>query len=298
VRRLLAVVLGCLAGFATTPAVADPPPETGGFRFPESVYWDGPTDAWFVTNFRGDHLDAKGRDPDGYLSKLDADGNVVAERWVDGLRSPKGMRRSGKLLFVADVGQLVAIDLTAPPHVVRRIDLDAIGAQLPNDVATDPATGDVYVSDLMRNAIYRVDRETLTPAVFVESPDLEAPNGLLVDGTKLMVAGYGPGLDPATFRTTSPGRILEVDLRSKKITPYRDMARTGNLDGIEKQGSGYLVTDNPAGRLLRVAADGAVSEVVTDLGSAADLGLRPDHFAAIPKLRGDSVRFRRVPPPD
>ena len=289
--------MGCLAGFAALPAAADPPDTTSGFQHPESAYWDAATDAWYVSNFGGSELDAKGRDPDGYLSKLDADGNVVAERWVEGLRSPKGMRRSGNLLYLADVGQLVVIDLTAPPHVVRRVDLDAIGAQFPNDVAADPSTGDLYVSDTLREAIYRIDRKTLTPTVLLESAALEAPNGLLVDGGKLLVASYGPGLDPNTFRTTSPGRILEVDLSSKAVTPFRDMARVGNLDGIEKQGSSYLVTDNPAGRLLRVAKDGSVSEVAKDFGSAADLGLRPDDFAAIPQLRGDTVRFLKVPPP-
>jgi DNA-binding beta-propeller fold protein YncE len=297
VRRLLAAALGCLASLAAAPAIADPPAAATGFQHPESVYWDAPTDAWYVSNFGGSQPDAKGRDPDGYLSKLDADGNVVAERWVDGLRSPKGMRRSGNLLYLADVGQLVVIDLTAPPHVTRRVDLDAIGAQLPNDVATDPSTGDLYVSDTLRDAIYRIDRRTLTPTVFLESADLEAPNGLLVDGGKLMVASYGPGLDRDTFRTTSPGRILEVDLSTRAVTPFRGMARVGNLDGIEKQGSSYLVTDNPAGRLLRVAQDGSVSEVAKDFGSAADLGLRPDDFAAIPQLRGDTVRFLKIPHP-
>lgn len=295
-RRLCIAVLGCLTGLTAAPAVADPPAAASGFQHPESVYWDASTEAWYVSNFGGEKLDPKGREPDGYLSKLDADGNVVAERWVDGLRSPKGMRRSGNLLYLADVGQLVAIDLTAPPHVVRSVDLDAIGAQFPNDVATDPSTGDLYVSDTLRNAIYRVDHKTLTPSVFLESEALEAPNGLLVDGGKLMVASYGPGLDPNTFRTTSPGRILEVDLSSKAVTPFRDMARVGSLDGIEKQGSSYLVTDNPAGRLLRVAEDGSVSEVAKDFGSAADLGLRPDDFAAVPQLRGDTVRFLKVPP--
>jgi sugar lactone lactonase YvrE len=195
----------------------------------------------------------------------------------------------------------VVIDTTSPPHIVRRIDLDAIGAQFPNDVATHPGDGDLYVSDTLRNAIYKIDRKTLTPSVFLESPALESPNGLIFDKDrgKLLVASYGPGLDPATFRTTSPGRILEVDLETKAIAPFRDMAPTGGLDGIEWYGRHLLVTDNPGGRLLEVAEDGTVSELAKDLTNPADLGVfRPANDIAIPLLRANSVRFLRLAPPN
>jgi DNA-binding beta-propeller fold protein YncE len=295
-RRRLGVIVVCVLGLAVPPAAADPPPTATGFSHPESVYWDAPTNAWYVSNFGGEQIDPQGREEDGYLTKLDADGNVVAERWVEGLRSPKGMRRRGRLLYVADPGRLVAIDLTAPPHIVGSADLDAVGAQFPNDVAVDPATGLLYVSDLFGDAIYRVDPGTLKASLFLQSPALEAPNGLLVDGGKLMVASYGPGLDKRTFKTTSPGRVLEVDLASKEVTPFKNMERVGQLDGIEKHGDGYLVTDNPGGRFLWVAGDGTVGELAKDWPSAADLGLRPDRFAAVPQLQADTVRFLRVPP--
>jgi DNA-binding beta-propeller fold protein YncE len=294
---LLAAVLVLFAGPAALPAQAHPPSSVSGFEFPESVWWDGDTGSFYVTNFGGTKLDPNGREPDGYVSQLSGEGTIRASKWITGLRSPKGMRRVGDALYVADVGQVVVIDVAAAA-IRSTIDLDAIGAQFPNDVALDEATGDVYVSDMLRNAIYRLPKGAGPPEVWLESPDLEAPNGLLVDGGLLMVASFGRDLDPATFTPKEPGRVLEIDLDSKAIAPLGTMERTGQLDGIEKLADVYLVTDNPGGRLLRVDTRGTVSEVATGIPGAADLGLRSgDRVAAVPQLMDGVVRFIDVPAP-
>lgn len=295
-RVLFAVVLVALAApTGGVPAEAHAPASVSGFEFPESAYWDGPTGSFYVSNFGGSELAPDGRDPDGYISKLSGEGRVVAAKWVTGLRSPKGIRRMGDRLFVADAGQLVVIDIDAAA-IETTIDLDAIGAKLPNDVAVDEASGDLYVTDMLRNAIYRLPSGSLTPEVFLESADLESPNGLLVDGGRLLVAAFGRDLDPATFMAETPGRVLAVDLAAKTVAPLGGMAPTGQLDGIEKLDGDYLVTDNSGGRLLRVGADGSVTEVAGDMPGAADLGLRVgDRVAAIPQLGAGAVRFLTVP---
>jgi DNA-binding beta-propeller fold protein YncE len=293
-RTALLALLFVLAATAA-PAEAHAPPSTGGFEFPESVWWDGETGSFYVTNIGGTTLDPGGREPDGYLSQLSGEGQMVAAKWVTGLRSPKGMRRVGDALYVADVGQVVVIDV-AKAAIRSTIDLDAIGAQFPNDVAVDDKTGDVYVSDMLRNAIYRLPGGSGPPEVFVESPDLESPNGLYLDGGTLLVAGFGRDLDPATFQPREPGRVVVVDLATKAIAPLGGMAPTGQLDGIEKLDDSYLVTDNPGGRLLRVGANGSVTELARDMPGAADLGLRTgDRVAAIPQLGEGVVRFMSVP---
>lgn len=287
-RRLLVAALLVALALPVVPAEAHPPPSVSGFEFPESVYWDGEAGSFYVTNFGGSAIDPNGREADGYISRLSGEGRVVAAKWVTGLRSPKGMRRRGGSLFVADAGQLVVVDVAAAA-IEATIDLDAAGAQFPNDVALDEATGDLYVSDTLGNAIYRFPSGTTTPELFIQSPDLESPNGLLVDGGRLLVAAFGAGPD-------QPGRVLVVDLATKVIAPLGGMAPVGQLDGIEKLGDAYLVTDNPGGRLLRVGPDGSVSEVATDMPGAADLGLRSgDRVAGIPQLRSGTVRFLTVP---
>lgn len=293
-RRLVLALLVVLTAPGTAGGHA--PPTVKGFEFPESVWWDGETGSFFVTNFGGSTLDPTGREPDGYLSRLSGTGRVTAAKWVTGLRSPKGMRRHDDALYVADVGQVVVVDIAAG-KVRSTIDLDAIGAEFPNDVAVDPATGDLYVSDTLRNAIYRLPAGSRTPEVFVSSPDLESPNGLLVDGRRLLVAAFGRDLDRSTFQPEQPGRVITVDLATKAIAPLGGMAPAGQLDGIEMLEGAYLVTDNPGGRLLRVVPDGTVQPVAGDLPGAADLGLRRgDRVVAIPQLTEGVVRFLTVGP--
>jgi len=265
-----------------------------GFTYPESVWWDGETGSFFVTNFGGSTLDPAGRDPDGFVSKLNGEGRRVAAKWVTGLRSPKGMRRHADGLYVADVGQLVVIDVAAG-KIADTIDLDPLGAKLPNDVAVNEATGDIFVSDTFANAIYRVPSGSRTPELWLSSPDLEGPNGLLVDGGNLLVAAYGRDLDPSTGKPKQTGRVLVVDLASKAIAPLGGMAPVGQCDGIEKQGDSYLVTDNPGGRLLRVGSNGSVAELNKDLKNPADLGWRPgDGVLAVPELSAGDVKFLTI----
>ncbi len=292
---LLAAAVVLLAGATSVPAEAHPPPSVGGFEFPESVWWDGDTGSFFVSNFGGTTLNPSGREPDGYLSRLSGEGTLVAAKWVTGLRSPKGMRRVGDALYVADVGQVVVIDVAAAA-VRSTIDLDAIGAVLPNDVALDEQTGDVYVTDTFRNAIYRLRGGSGPPEVWLESADLESPNGVLVDGGTLLVAAFGRDVNPVTFEARQPGRVVAVDLATKAIAPLGGMPPTAQLDGIEKLDGSYLVTDNPGGRLLRVSPAGAVEEVAGGMPGAADLGLRTgDRVAAVPQLSDGVVRFIDVP---
>lgn len=292
-RRIALLALLLVLAASAVPAEAHPPPSTGGFEFPESVWWDGETGSFYVTNFGGSTVDPSGRETDGYLSHLSGEGKMLTAKWVTGLRSPKGMRRVGDALYVADVGQVVVIDVAAAA-IRSTIDLDAIGAQFPNDVALDDSTGDVYVSDMLRNAIYRLPGGSGPAEVFLESPDLEAPNGLLVDDGTLLVAGVGRDLDPATFKPSQPGRVLTVDLATKAIAPLGGMEPTGQLDGIERLDDSYLVTDGA--RLLRVGLKGSVTELARDIPGAADLGLRTgDRIAAIPQLSEGVVRFIDVP---
>jgi hypothetical protein len=290
----LGAVLALVATAGVPIAVAHAPAEAGGFETPESAYWDGPTGSFVVSNI-GPSGDPTGREPDGYLSRVAAEGRRTKLKWVEGLRSPKGMRRSGGDLYVADVGQIVVVDVAAAT-IRDTIDLDAIGAMFPNDVAVDEGSGDLYVSDTFRSAIYRLPAGSSSPEVFLESPDLESPNGILVDAGRLLVATTGQGLDPATFTAERPGRVLTVDLATKAIAPYGGMAPFATLDGLEKLGDDLVVTDNPGGRVVLVKPDGATAEVAGTAPGAADIGLRrADRIVAVPQLRDGAVRFIEVP---
>jgi DNA-binding beta-propeller fold protein YncE len=234
-----------------------------------------------------------GRAPDGYLSQLSGEGRLVAAKWVTGLRSPKGIHRRGDDLLVADVGQLVVIDV-AGAKIRETIDLDAIGAQFPNDVTVDDRNNDVYISDTARNAIYKIPGGTSKPEVWLESETLESPNGLFLDGDKLMVAGFGKDPDGDGPAARGPGRVLVVDLATKAVAPLGNMAPLGNLDGIEKLDAFWVVGDN-SGHVWKVTADGKATDLAR-IANAADLGVRRgDRLAAVPTLSDNTVQFLTVP---
>jgi hypothetical protein len=235
-----------------------------GFEAPESAFWDSATRSWFVSNVAGEPGEKDGK---GWISRLDAEGRLVKDVWVDGFNAPKGLRAAGNLLFVADLDEVAVVDI-AKAQVTER--LKAPGAQFLNDVEVGPG-GEAYVSDMMTNTIYRCVPGKDCEA-WLKSEALENPNGLLLDGGKLVVAAWGVITDPATFGTRTPGRLLEVDLKTKAVKPLGDGKPQGNLDGIEKDGSDYLVTDWVAGKLLRITRKGAVTVLKDGLKNAADLG--------------------------
>jgi hypothetical protein len=293
VRRMLvlALLVGLLA--PELPALAHTGGTVTGFENPESAPWDSATRFFYVSNIGPGPINPLGRDPDGYLSRMSADGRLADAKWVTGLRSPKGIHRRGADLLVADVGQLVVIDV-AGAKIKETIDLDGLGAKFPNDVTVDDRTGDAYISDTGRNTIYRLPTGSSKPEVWLESDQLENPNGLFLDGDKLMVAGSGVDPDGDGPVARSPGRILVVDLATKAVAPLGDMAPLGNLDGIEKLDAFWVVGDN-RGHVWQVTADGKATDLAR-IANAADLGVRRgDRLAAVPTLSDNTVQFLTIP---
>jgi hypothetical protein len=130
--------------------------------------------------------------------------------------------------------------------------------------------------------------------VWLESDKLENPNGLFVDGDKLVVAGYGVDPDGDGPAGRGPGRILVVDLATKAVAPLAGMAPLGNLDGIEKLDANWIVGDN-TGHVWKVTPDGKATDLA-QIAHAADLGLRRgDRLAAVPTLSDNTVQFLTVP---
>lgn len=291
-RRRLALAL--LVGLMTTglPADAHTGGPVTGFENPESAPWDSVTGSFYVSNIGPGSINPLGREPDGYISKLSSTGRLTEAKWVTGLRSPKGIHRRGEDLLVADVGQLVLIDV-AGARIRETIDLDGLGAKFPNDVTVDERSGDAYISDTGRNSIYRLPAGSSKPEVWLESEALENPNGVFLEDGKLMVAGFGTDPDGDGPEPRGRGRIVVVDLATKAVAPLGEMAPLGNLDGIEKVGDDWIVTGS--GRVWRVTPDGRATEL-GEIANAADLGFRRgDRLAAVPTLSDNTVEFFTVP---
>lgn len=258
---------------AADAACRNPPPSVAGFEAPESVSFDPATRAWYVSNQAG------GANGDGFISKLDAAGNVLAREFVTGLDDPRGMRVHEGSLFIADNTALVVVDLLEG-QVLATVALP--DPQFPNDVAVDPASGDVYVSDTSRDAIFRIPGGRAAAEVFLQDAQLRRPNGLLLEGRTLLVASFD-----------SQGQILEVDLATKAISAFSEPL--GFLDGLERDGADLLTTDF-TGLLLRVDPQGQGTVLVDgtngDFGAAADIGFdAARRIVAVPETQAGELSF-------
>jgi len=260
------------------------------FKNPESVAYAPKQDVLFVSNING-KPDQK--DQNGFISKvLPSNGSIIALNWVTGLNAPKGLAISNNnsRLYVSDITDLVEIDIDTGKIINR---FNAPGSSFLNDVVSDNQ-GNIYVSDTITNTIYKLagsaDNNTSSLQAWLQSPQLNGPNGLHIDNSKnrLIVASLG--------NMSKPGAGIEVvDLKGKTITTLGKEGTSspyGGLDGIESDttDSQYYVTDNPAGKVFIVNADGTGYGTLIDLHThgAADLGLVPSQSIIIIPLMQDN----------
>jgi hypothetical protein len=195
--------------------------EVKGLENPESVLFDAARQRLYVSNVNGNPTDADGN---GYLSLLSMEGELLTPRWVDGFNAPKGMALVDKQLYVSDIDRLIVVDvetarITATYQVPQ--------ARFLNDVTAD-ADGNVYVSDMFDNAIYRLSGSAL--ALWLRDAALDSPNGLLAETDRLLVVSWGDtGTDQ---RAPIPGAPRAVHWGDRSVSILSDK-RIGHLDGVE-----------------------------------------------------------------
>jgi len=258
-----------------------------GLANPESALWSDACDCFYVSNVAGGATDADGN---GYLSKVGADGTLIAAQWVSGLDAPKGMAAREGRLWVSDITALIEIDIGTGRVLARHA---AAGAKFLNDVAIGP-DGAVYVSDMLADTIWRLKEGRFEP--WATGPALDHPNGLHAEPQRLLLASWGV-IDGEGFATSVPGRLKSVDYVSAQVTDISPLP-VGNLDGIEPDGHGaFLVTDWVAGRLYRMAP-GHGYELLRELGKgAADLGVHPARgIVAVPMMLDSRLDLFRIEP--
>jgi len=240
---------------------------------PESAYVEPESGDIYVSNI-GDG-DAK-QDGNGYISKLDPKGKMIKAKWATGLNDPKGIRSSKGTLWVSDVDEVVGFSLKDGKETDR---VKVEGAQFLNDVAT-AKDGTVYVTDLLASKVYAIKDGKYF--VFAEGDQLEGANGLLVDGNRILLGGWGtpPGFNPDTA-----GHLLSLDMKTKKVTKITKEP-TGNLDGVELDGKGgFLCTDWKAGKVFHITKDGNVTLILQSEPSTADHAYLPkQHLLILPHM--------------
>ncbi len=253
---------------------------TEGIDTPESVYVDAATKRIFVSNVVGQAGDKDGK---GFVAEiLVKNGKPQLKTLVDGLNAPKGLRAKNGVLWTTDIDELVAIDLKTN-RLKQKIKIE--GAKFLNDVGLG-ADGTVYASDMLGNKIYALKDGKVS--VFAEGDQLESPNGLLIQGDRLIVAAWGLITDPNTFGASTPGNVYALDLKTKAKTLITKVP-LGNLDGLEATAAGgFLVSDFVTGKVYRVGRTGEATQIFEGAKNAADIGLSGKTLY-IPDMGGNQV---------
>ena len=194
--------------------------ETGGFDTPESVLSDISNDFYFISNIGGNNPTEK--DGNGFISKVDTEGNIVTLKWVTGLNAPKGMVILGNQLLVTDIDRILGIELNSgkiisETNVEGAIFLnDMVVIDEKNVVISDSKTGTYYLF-----ADGKVEK-------LISDENFKFPNGLALSEGEV-ISGIGD-------------RLILISVKEKSWRDY--ITETGSVDGLStvKKGT-YLISD-------------------------------------------------------
>ncbi|HEY8968908.1 MAG TPA: ATP-binding protein, partial [Puia sp.] len=143
---------------------------------PESVLPDATGKTLYVSLIDGGGWDADGK---GGVGKLGVNGKGYDPSWITGLNAPKGLGRWENRLYVADISDVVVIDIRRG-RIEKKIPIQ--GATGLNDVTVDKK-GAVYVSDSKAGKVYKIEKDV--PRLFMDG--LAGANGVKASGDSLYI---------------------------------------------------------------------------------------------------------------
>jgi sugar lactone lactonase YvrE len=203
-------------------------------KVPESVLYDEKNQVLYVANIDG--KEPWGKDGKGSIGKVGLDGKIIAVDWVSGLNAPKGMGLYNGKLYVADLGEIVVIDI-AKGMIEEKYALDAVAL---NDISISEK-GVLYISDSRMKKVYKVPLSNPSLyATVLDSTQLKGPNGVLFHKGNLYV------LDA--------GKMHRVEVNGT----LRQLAEgmEGGTDGIENVTGNEFIVSTWSGVVYYVNADG------------------------------------------
>lgn len=244
-------------------------------RTPESALFDPQRNVIYVSNMNST---SDRNDGDGFISRLDAEGNIEDLYWVTGLNNPAGMALHNNVLYVADADEVVAI-ATQSGSVLGKYKAEK--AKFLNDVAVDD-NGTVYVTDSEQRRIYQMRNGRIS--TWIENTKRENPNGIFIEGDRMMVAFF------------NSGHVRLVDPGTKDFTDWTDGIKSA--DGIARLEDGnYLISSwdgevyyvNQEGRKWRVLDTKSKNVNAADISYARQPGL-----LLVPTFRDNRVVAYRL----
>lgn len=261
-----------LSGFLSL-ALAYNLEEFDGFASPESIYVNN--NDVYVSNV-GTKLEPLAKDNDGFISKLDKNGNVVDKFFIKNINAPKGMSVIGDVLYVVDIDVLRGFNLKSKKEVFN---LPIKNAIFLNDIAIKD-NNTLFVSDTGTGIIHLVDLKKKKYSTFVQL-DLQkyaGPNGLLINGNNLITVTYDANgkLD---------GMVLEIDMQNKKMKQISNLR--GALDGVVLDAQNNLLVsswgENLEGKVYKIQNNDFEALDLPDIKGPADMFFDGE-FLWIPKM--------------
>jgi outer membrane protein assembly factor BamB len=213
-------------------------------RTPESVLFDRKRDILYVSNV---NMNPWEKDGNGFISKMDREGNIIELKWIEGLHGPKGMGISGSSLFIADIDDLVEADLETG-QIINKIELS--GQPQLNDI-TVSSDGTVYVSGSGSNTIYQL-KDGVLKGIFT-GEEGERFNGLYWEKDRML------------FITSASSLLRELIHETGEVNIIAE--NMGHGDAIAPVGDGGYIATSWSGIVFYVASDG---EITTLLNTEAE----------------------------
>lgn len=199
-------------------------------RIPESVTLDASHKLLYFSNIEGE---VNAKDTKGSIGKMDPNGKVLNVDWLTGLNAPKGIAIYDEKIYVADVDELVIIDIKEA-KVLERISI--FDSKFLNDVTIDK-NGIIYVSDTRKGIISRIENKA--ESVFL--PEVKGVNGLLAVNDDLYYL--------------SAGALWKVD-KNKTLTKIAD-GMDESVDGLIQAKNGNFIVSCWNGIIYYVKTDGS-----------------------------------------
>lgn len=210
-------------------------------QIPESIRYDPDREILYVSNINGSSGE---KDGNGFISKVKLTGEIKTLKWVKGLNAPKGSVVVKNKLYVADIDQLVEIDIETGKISNK---YPAPGALFLNDVTADKS-GNIYISDSSpkNSVIYKFSNGEIS--IWLKNDEVSSPNGLYVENDKLILGNSGDG------------SLKSVSLSDKSISTIAHIG--SGIDGIVSDGKGNYFVSDWKGKTSLITLSGQIIELL------------------------------------
>lgn len=202
----------------------------------------------YVSLIDGDASKADGK---GGVAVINANGKNSNKNWITGLNAPKGMGIYDGKLYVADINEVVVIDIKRG-KVIQKIPVE--GTTFLNDITVDQK-GNVFVSDTRLGTVYKVKYGKAE--LYLDK--LPNANGLKAVGNDLYILS-GPTL-------------VKADENGKTTVIAKGLASGG--DGLETFTKDSFLASCWAGLVYEIKMDGTITQLMdtrTEKINTADIG--------------------------